>query len=217
MQGEIPAEQEDKDVVHDPIVQAIKEQRAQECSLGQAVNIEVERTVKARPVVERDLRGEQNAEARERHMPQQDAPERHEEVEPDEDDHEVELIFRIPKEEYPRNGEQRRYAHTVMPRIVEDVKERPHEIGQGDRVPPPPEKCAVGKRYGGILPIEQPERRDEEKNRHAKARADVKKRCEMKIWRGVCKVLRTDVNADHTHHGDAADRFDSGDPLTFTR
>ena len=67
------------------------------------------------------------------------------------------------------------------------------------------------------MSVEQTERRDKEKNRHGKARADVKKRYKMKIRGWIREILRTDVNADHTHHGDAADRFDSGDPLTFTR
>ena len=98
MQGEIPAEQEDKDVVHDPIVQAIKEQRAQECSLGQAVNIEVERTVKARPVVEPNLHEQDHSEQRQRHAREQHPPERHQQIEPDQDHHKVELVLCISEE-----------------------------------------------------------------------------------------------------------------------
>jgi len=104
-----------------------------------------------------------------------------------------------------------------MAGVVEDVKQRPHEIGHGDRVPAASKKLSVGKGCGRILPVEEAKRGDEEKNRHAKARTDVKKRHEMKIWRGIREVLRADVDADDAHHGDAADRLDCGEPRRLIR
>ena len=47
VEGNIAAEEEDKDVMHDPIVQPIKEQCTQKRSLGQSVDVEVERRIEA--------------------------------------------------------------------------------------------------------------------------------------------------------------------------
>ena len=215
MQGDVSAEQEDKDVVHDPVVQPIKQQRAQKRSLGEPVDVEIERRIEARPVVERDLQNEDACQQRQGHVAQEEAPKRHQQIEPDQDDHEIELILCIAEEENARQGEKRREARPVIPRVMHDVKERPDKIRNDDRTPAPREEISVGKHCGQRLPVEEAERRDKEKNRHAEARADVKKRHKMKIWRWICEILRADVNADHAHHGDAADRFDSGDSLVF--
>ena len=103
MEGDIAAEEEDKDVVHDPVVQAIEEKGAPERPLGQSVDVEIECCIEARPVVKGNLDGEDAHEQRERHAAQEDAPERHQEVEPDQNDHKVELILCIAEKEDARN------------------------------------------------------------------------------------------------------------------
>ena len=98
MQGDVSAEQEDKDVVHDPVVQPIEEQRTQQRPLGQSVDVEIERRIKTRPVVKCDLHEENRREQRQGHTREEDAPERHQQIEPDQDHHEVELVLRISEE-----------------------------------------------------------------------------------------------------------------------
>ena len=217
MKGNIAAEQEDKDVVHDPVVQPVEEQGAQERPLGQPIDVEVERGAEARPVVESNLHEKDTGKQRQCHAREQYPPERHQEVKPDQDHHEVELVLRIPEKENPRQREERREADTIGVRIVDQIEERPHEVGDDDRTPAPHEEIPIGEGRRRRLPVEQAERRDKEKNRHAEARADVKERHKMNVWRWIREVLRADVDADHAHHRDAADRLDSGDPRPLTR
>ena len=100
---------------------------------------------------------------------------------------------------------------------MEEIEKRPYEVGDHDRASAPHEEIAVGERRGWRLSIKETERRDKEKNRYGKARTDVKKRYKMNVGRWIREVLRADVNADHAHHGDAADCLDSGDPHSLTR
>ena len=143
MQSDIAAEQEDKDIVHDPVVQSIEEQRAQECPLRQSVDVEIERRVKARPVVKRNLHDEDSCEQRQCHTRKEHAPERHQQIEPNQDHHEVELVLRISEEEDPRQCNERWKADSVCICVVQKIEERPHEVGDHNRTSAPHEKIPI--------------------------------------------------------------------------
>ena len=93
MHREIAAEYEDEDVVYDPVVQAVHEERLEKGMVGQRVDERVERDGEARPVVEAQLRDEEQDQAGLARTPHDGNPERHEQVEPDQDHEEVELVF----------------------------------------------------------------------------------------------------------------------------
>ena len=182
VESDIAAEEEDKDVVHDPVVQAIEEKGAPERPLGQSVDVEIECCIEARPVVKGNLDGEDAHEQWERHAAQEDAPERHQEVEPDQNDHEVELILCIAEKEDARNGQNRRKSDPVVPCVVKKIKERPNEVGNDDSMRAAREKIPIGKWGGRRFSVEQTECRDKEKNRHGEARTDIKQSHEVDVW-----------------------------------
>ena len=185
--------------------------------LGQSVDVEIERCIKARPIVECNLQDENPRKQRQRHTREQDAPERHQEIEPDQDHHEVELVLCISEKEDARQCRQWWETHPIYVCVMEEIEERPYEVGDHDRASAPHKEIAIGEWSSWRLTVKETERRDKEKNRYGKARTDVKKRHKMNVGRWIRKVLCADVNANHAHHGDAADCLDSGDPRPLTR
>ena len=59
-------------------------------------------------------------------------PQRHKEVEPDEEDEEVKLVLRIAEKEQGSEGEGRWNADVVKPAVVQEEEERPDEIRDDD-------------------------------------------------------------------------------------
>lgn len=101
-----------------------------------------------------------------------------------------------------------RKAHAVEDAVVQQVEERPDDIGNQDRAEALFHEGLVIERLVDVEIVEEPKGRDEEENRHAEARDDLKERNQVKIRRLVHQILRTDVDGDDAHHGDAADVLD---------
>lgn len=60
MDGKPSAQDKDKQIVHDPIVQAIEKKRLEHGSVRQAVNKQIEGCAEAGPVVKGNLRDQEN-------------------------------------------------------------------------------------------------------------------------------------------------------------
>lgn len=211
MQREPAAEQEDEEVVHDPVVEAVHEEGLQQRAVGQAVDVGVEADAIARPVVEGDLQDHQPREAFWADALYPVDPERHEQVEPQEDHEEVELVFRRAEEQQPAEPHGVRETRVVEDTVVQDVEDRPHEVGDEHGLEALLEEEAIVELRAHVEVVEEAEGRDEEENRYAEARDNLHERHEMDIGRGIDDVLRADVNRDDTDHGDAADVLDGGE------
>lgn len=69
-------------------------------------------------------------------------PKRHQEVEPEQDDKEVELVLCIAEEQEDDEMQRIGKAHTVEPAIVQKVEEGPDEIRHQHRLEPALQKKA---------------------------------------------------------------------------
>ena len=194
-----------------PVVEAIHEEWLQQGIIWQSVDIGVEGDREARPVVKEHLEYEQCGESAQAHAAHEGNPERHEQVEPEQDDEEIELVFRTAEEEQPTEVERRRQPGTVEQSVMDDVEQRPDEIGDEHGLDAPQVELAGSKRSVDIEIVEQAECGNEEEDRHTEACENLEKRNEMGVGGGVAEILRPDVDADDTHHGDAADIFDGGE------
>lgn len=206
--GQIPAEHEDEDVVEHPVIQPVHEERLEYGVVRQPVDEDVEGHREARPVVKGNLHGQQQEQADFARAADHVDPDRHGQVEPDQDDQEVELVFRIAEEQDGQEVQRVRKAHLVEDPVVEQVKERPDEIGDEHGLEPPFQEGPVVKRHRRVKVVKEAEGRDEEKDRHAEARGYLKKGDQVDIRGCVHDVLRPDVDSDDAHHGDAADVLD---------
>ena len=99
MYGEIAAQQEDKEVMQHPVVKTIHQERFQHTVIRQAVDINVEASAEARPVVKGNLQGKKYAQPGNRQPANNRNPQRHQQVKPQENDHKVKLVFGIAEEQ----------------------------------------------------------------------------------------------------------------------
>ena len=97
--GKPAPQQEDEEVMEHPIIEAVHQKRFENAVIGQAVNVEVEGCIKARPLVKGHLQNQQDAQTVKGQATYYGNPKGHQEIEPQENDHEVELILGIAEEQ----------------------------------------------------------------------------------------------------------------------
>lgn len=166
----IAAEHEDEDVVNDPVVEAVHEEWLEQGVVGQRVDERVERHGEARPVVEAQLRDEEQDQADFARAPHDGNPERHEQVEPDQDHEEVKLVFRRAEEQDAYKVQRVGEADAVEQAIVQQVEGGPDEVRDEDRTEALLHEGPVVERLVDVEVVEEPEGRDEEEDGHAEAR-----------------------------------------------
>ena len=103
--GKPAAAHEDEHIVDDPVIQTIQQERFEERILH-AVNHEIEACTEAGKIIDGNLQKEKQAEVPPVRAADHIDPERHQKVEPDENNQEVKLIFCIAKEQQTRKREQ---------------------------------------------------------------------------------------------------------------
>ena len=212
MHGEVAADDEDEDVVEHPIIEAI-EQETLEHGIFHAVNHGIEGNIETRKVVEGDLQREEEQKPFAVDMLYYGNPKRHEEVEPNEDYEEVKLVLGIAEENEGRERERLWKADAIKPAVMQEVEERPDEIRQDDGTRALLQEVAIAERLVQIHIVKDAESGNEEEDGYAEACGNLEERCQMCVGCGIHQVLRADMDADDTEHGNAADIFDGGEML----
>lgn len=127
--GEPSAQQEDEDVVENPIIQAVGQEGLQQGILWKIRDEVIEGSVETGNVVESDLEKEETQEAHCSHAAHHRDPQGHEEIEPEEDHEEVEMVLGQPEEKELEEFQATGKLGTVEDDVRSDVEEGPEKVG----------------------------------------------------------------------------------------
>ena len=162
-------------IVHDPVVQAIQQKRLQQGGIRQTVNEKVQGSAEAGPVVKNKLGKEQSCQSFYADAADNLDPKRHQQVEPEQDNEKIELVFGIAEKQENQQAGKIGEPDTIQPAVMKQVKDRPYKIGNKNRLSPAFHEIFKRKRSRQIQIIEQAERGNEEENRYAETRGNLKK------------------------------------------
>ena len=196
------AEHEDEQVVQDDVVQTEVESVLDEGIVGMdrpdITGIEVEGHV-----------GEEEKSKRQPrcfiHEAQERPPQGHEEVEPQEDDQEVNMIHGQAVPQGAEKGVRLEDTEVVADdRYVDHVKQGPGQVGDEDRPQAAPQVVFIDEGLVQGLAVEHAESRQEEKGRHGKTGQDFQDGHQAQVGRRIDDGDGADMDGDDAEHTKAA-------------
>ena len=206
--GEPAAEKENEEIVEHPVVQAVEEEGFEQGVLGEIGDIVIEGRIETGKIIEGNLQEKENGHAFLPHAADHEDPERHEKIKPQKDHEKVEVVLGEAEKEHPDKLRGIRDRGLVDPMVHDDIEYGPKGIGQKDRTEAARHEIPVAKGLAGVKIVEEAEGRNEKKDGDAESREYFEKRNQMEVGRGILDILGPYVDADDSHHGDAANVFD---------
>jgi len=103
-----------------------------------------------------------------------------------------------------------RKAYAVEQTVVQEIEQRPGQIRNQHGLEAALGKASEVKGGVDVQIVEQAKGGDKEEDGHAEPGKGFQECHQMNVGSRIHDVLRTDMDADNPHHGNAADVFDGG-------
>ena len=187
--GQPPTQNKDEDVVEHPVVQTVHKERFKPGAIRKAIDEDVEAHAEAGPVVKRKLCDEQQREADGTGPADHPDPERHQQIEPEKDDQEIQLVFRIAEEQDRQQVQWIREADSVEQAVMGQIEYRPDKVRNQYGLETALQEVPIVERCIHIEIVEQAESGDEEKDWYTEAAGNLEQGNQVDIGRCIVEIL----------------------------